>query len=267
MKVLIIGGNRFAGKALVKELLWEYKYNFVDVFNRSGTGPSGSHIIQGDRNNLNDLKQIDFNKYDCIVDMCLFKLTQFELIKNLIPKDVNYIFVSSGVVDYIEEGKFGEYAVDKQKVELALSETNINYKIVRPSYIIGVGNHRPRLGYFISKLRKNDSIEISGNGDYLINLVFVQDVVKSMMKLIKDNSRTCKTYNICGDRSITIKELVDFIKNEINVSDCTFKDTETALFPNQTFEFDNSDIKRDYDITFTDLKMGIREYIKEIYEV
>ena len=54
MKILVIGGNRFAGRALVKELLWEYRYNFVDVFNRSGTGPSGSHIIQGDRNNLND---------------------------------------------------------------------------------------------------------------------------------------------------------------------------------------------------------------------
>ena len=50
-KVLILGGNRFVGKALAKKIVWEYRYNFVDVFNRSGTGPWGTNIIQGDRNN------------------------------------------------------------------------------------------------------------------------------------------------------------------------------------------------------------------------
>ena len=38
MKVLIIGGNRFVGKALAEEIIWQYRYNFVDVFNRSGVG-------------------------------------------------------------------------------------------------------------------------------------------------------------------------------------------------------------------------------------
>ena len=264
MKILVIGGNRFVGKALVKELLWEYRYNFIDVFNRSGTGPSGSHIIQGNRNNIEDLKQIDFSKYDCIVDMCLFKLEQFNLIKDLIPEDINYIFVSSGAVDYIDA--FGEYAKDKQDVELALSKTNINYKIVRPSYIVGKGNHRPRLGYFISQLKNKEIIEIDGDGNYPINLVFVQDVVKSIMKLVRDRDRTYKIYNVCGDKSITINELIDFLKFELNIAHHMWKDVSEiseALFPNQVFEFDNSDIKRDYDINFTELETGIKDYIKE----
>ena len=264
MKVLVIGGNRFVGKILTKKIVEEDRYNYVDVFNRSGTGHWGVDIIQGNRNNIEDLKQIDFSKYDCIVDMCLFKLEQFNLIKDLIPEDVNYIFVSSGAVDYIDT--FGEYAKDKEDVELALSKTNINYKIVRPSYIVGKGNHRPRLGYFISQLKNKEIIEMSGDGNYPINLVFVQDVVNCLMNLIKDDNRTYKTYNICGDKSITINELIDFLKFELNILHHMWEDISEvgeALFPNQVFEFDNSDIKRDYDINFTDLEIGIKEYIKE----
>ena len=104
-KVLILGGNRFVGKALAKRIIWEYRYNYVDVFNRSGTGPWATNIIQGDRNNSKDLMKIDFSEYDCIVDMCLFKPWQFLLLDGLIPSSINYIFVSSGAADkrYVDE--------------------------------------------------------------------------------------------------------------------------------------------------------------------
>ena len=150
MNILVIGGNRFVGKKLVKRLLNES--HDVTVINRSGSGPDGSKKIKFDRNVLSSIQSVDFEKFDCIVDMCLFKPAQFYLIKNSIPKDVNYIFVSSGAVDYIDTNSFGDYAVEKMGVEKALSETDLNYKIVRPSYIVGMGNHRPRLGHYISQL-------------------------------------------------------------------------------------------------------------------
>ena len=57
MKVLIIGGNRFVGKALAQKILWEdtfkdrYNHGCIDVFNRSGTSPRRVNAIKGDRNN------------------------------------------------------------------------------------------------------------------------------------------------------------------------------------------------------------------------
>ena len=63
--------------------------------------------------------------------------------------------------------------------------------------------------------------------------------------------------------------LIDFLKFELNISHHTYEDISEvgeALFPNQVFEFDNSDIKRDYDISFTDLEAGIKDYIKETNE-
>ena len=122
--------------------------NEVDVFNRSGTGTLGANIIQGNRNNREDLEEIDIVKYDCIVDMCLYKLEQFELIKKLILDYTNYIFVSSAAVDCLES--FGEYGLEKKNIEYALTKTNINYKIIRPSYIVVRGDHISRLSYYIS---------------------------------------------------------------------------------------------------------------------
>jgi nucleoside-diphosphate-sugar epimerase len=49
MRVLILGGNRFIGAGLATKLATRHK---VDVFNRSGTGPEGVNIIQGDRNEI-----------------------------------------------------------------------------------------------------------------------------------------------------------------------------------------------------------------------
>ena len=155
-KVLVFGGNRFVGKALIEKLL-DQGYN-VDMFNRSGTGPDyvmetrEANIIQGDRNNSEDIDKINFDSYGCIVDMCLFFESQFDLIADRINEDTNYIFVSSGAADdrYIDE--YGDYGKDKKKVEERLKKSKLNYKIVRPSYIVGKGNHRPRLGHYMNKL-------------------------------------------------------------------------------------------------------------------
>ena len=51
------------------------------------------------------------------------------------------------------------------------------------------------------------------------------------------------------------------------VEDYKTKDTTDSLFPNQSFEFDNTDIKDDYDVNFIDLKQGIRNYIREFNEL
>ena len=100
---LIIGGNRFVGKKLASEIVWAHRHNNVDVFNRSGTATylrtrdvKGVSIIQGDRNDVRDLDKIDFEKYDYIVDMCLFFPHQLKLIMDSIKS--KYIFVSSASV-------------------------------------------------------------------------------------------------------------------------------------------------------------------------
>ena len=87
------------------------------------------------------------------------------------------------------------------------------------------------------------------------------------MKLIVDDKRTYETYNICGDESMTINGLIEFLKFELDIGYHKTIDTIDSLFPNQSFEFDNIKIKDDYNIDFIDLKQGIRKYIREYNEL
>ena len=176
-------------------------------------------------------------------------------------KDNNLFFLTD------DAHSFGDYAVEKMEVERALSQTNLNYKIIRPSYIVGMGNHRPRLGYYISQLKNKKPISIDGDGDYPINLVFADDVVKCLIGLIHNGNRTLRTYNICNDESITINKLIGFLKSELNIENHETIDSTDSLFPNQEFEFSNEEIKDDYNVNFTDLKQGIRKYIREYNEL
>ena len=127
------------------------------------------------------------------------------------------------------------------------------------------------MGYFIDKLKNNETIELSNNENYPINLVFVQDVVECLIKLVEDESRTYGVYNICSDESITINKLIELIKFELNIENHKVQDDtelftafeKLAMIPNQPFESDNSEIKEKYGISFTDVRAGIREYINE----
>ena len=260
---LIIGGNRFVGKALASHIVWAHRYNNVDVFNRSGTGPWGTNIIQGDRNKREDLEKINFKKYSFIVDMCLYNPEQYEKCADLIPDDTNYIFVSSGAANEKYHSVFGQYGTDKLKIEEMLHDDGKNCKIVRPTYIVGNGNHLKRLGYYLGQLRKGRcAIEVDGDGDYEINLVFVQDVVECLFQLAVDKNKTMKNYDICGDESISVNNLIQKLLRyypteyvSIQSSAAPFKNTEFT-------EFDNSAIKQDYEVTFTSLDEGIEEYFK-----
>ena len=260
---LIIGGNRFVGRALASVIIWAHRYNTVDVFNRSGTGPWGTNIIQGDRNERKDLEKINFKKYDFIVDMCLYNPEQYEKCADLIPKDTNYVFVSSGAANEKYHSAFGQYGIDKFKIEKMLHDDGKNYKIVRPTYIVGEGNHLQRLGYYLGQQRKGRcAIEVDGDGESEINLVFVQNVVECLYQLATDKNKTMKNYDICGDESISVNNLIHKLLKYYPTEYNTTQSTD-APFGNVEFTaFDNSAIKQDYDVSFTSLDEGIEEYVK-----
>ena len=265
--VLVFGGNRFVGKHLVEELL-EQGYN-VDMFNRSATGPDyvmdtcEGNIIQGDRNEPEDLAKIDFTKYDCIVDMCLFFESQFDLIEDRIDKDTNYIFVSSGAANSKYSEHYGDYGHDKKQVERRLQDSKLNYKIVRPSYIVGQGNHRPRLGHYMNKLIHREHIEIAGDGKNVVNVVFVQDVVNQLIRLATTQAKTYEMVEVVGD-NIEVIDLVHkvfkYVLDDAYQGDVMLvQDDEKAILPKNDFIFETN-----WD--YTKLDEGLKDYVEWYYK-
>ena len=261
MNVLIFGGNRFVGKALSKVLI--NKDYSIDVFNRSGTSADDNiNIIQGDRNKSEDIEKIDFTKYDCIVDMCLFFPSQFDLVKDKIPKETNYIFVSSGAADYRYIDSYGDYGKDKLAVEESLELSDLNYEVIRPSYIVGVGNHRPRLGHYINCICEEKPIKIDGDGNNEINLVFVQDVVMVLERLIDIKTHDIEVIDVCGNENFSIIGLInkinDYYSRQLNID----YNQEDAILPKNNFVFDNTQTCIKLDMTFTDFNKGLKQYIE-----
>ena len=278
MTVLIIGGNRFVGKLLAKSLL---SLNIeVTVFNRKGTGPEGCLIIKGDRNNIKDLEQIDFTYFDCIVDMCLYNPGQFKLIEPLLDVKIPYIFISSGAaykdpdIWPIDENNellgmeaYGNYGVEKAEVEKLISESNLkDYKILRPTYIVGKDNHNPRLGHYIKCLQNKETIHVAGNGENIISLVFAEDVVNLILLMITSDKPwyDLEDYNVCNDEFLTVNSLINIIRNKLGIKEYNIKydSSEAILPPNNYGVFKNDKVKTSYNIEFKNLKESLPEYIK-----
>ena len=260
MKIAVIGGNRFTGKKLVEKLI-QNKDNEVTLFNRTESGHEKAIKFKFDR----DEDKVKLDKFDCVVDMCLYKLEQFKRIKKSIPKNIKYIFMSTGAVEHIKE--FGLYAKQKKAIEKALSKTDLDYTIIRPSYIDGIDNHLIRIEYYIYFLTNDLEIEISGGkGDYPINLVDVDDVVKAMFKIITTDYEITKgkTYNICSSKSTTIDKLIDFIKKELKIEKHKVRDSLAAPFPKYPLELDNKFTEKELEMKFGSWRGLVRKIIRKL---
>lgn len=103
MKILILGGTRFLGRAFVEEAL--QRGHEVTLFNR-GTNkeifPEVEQLI-GDRND--DVSSLVNRKWDVVVDTCGFSPHHIRNVGEVLKDSIeHYIFISSLSVSYIKIG-------------------------------------------------------------------------------------------------------------------------------------------------------------------
>ena len=157
---------------------------------------------------------------------------------------------------------YGDYGKDKKRIEERLKESKLNYKIVRPSYIVGKGNHRPRLGHYMNKIIHREHIEVAGDGKNVVNVVFVEDVVNQLVRLATTQARTYEMIEVVGDNI----EVIDLIYKVFKyVLDDAYQgnvmlvqDDEKAILPKNDFTFETN-----WD--YTKLEEGLKDYAKWYY--
>lgn len=182
MKILILGGNRFVGKLLAKQLS-ELDNISVTLINRSGTGPNNCALIKCDRNTEEFKQWLENISPDIVIDMCLYNINQYHSIEPLLKQDnlKKYIFISSIASKF---KSFGDYGKQKGLLERVIKKSSLPYIILQPTYIIGKDDHSDRLSKYIDNLLTNTKILIDGEGDVLINFVDAQDVCHIIYRLI-----------------------------------------------------------------------------------
>ena len=232
-KILIMGGNQFVGKEIVKKFL-EKDYT-IYILNR-GTRKNIEEVIffKVDRDNFiemeNILKNIDV---DIIIDVSVYTEEQVDILHKVMKNRFKqYILISSASVynniestpanEESQTGEnliWGDYAKNKYLAEKKTIENskiyNFKYTIFRPFYIYGVGNNLDRENYFFSRIKYNLPIYIPSKNN-IIQFGYVEDLVLAIESSIGNSDFYNQTFNISGDEYVTMSEFSEICGKVMN---------------------------------------------------
>ena len=97
------------------------------------------------------------------------------------------------------------YFISKYKAEKLIMDSNLDYTIFRPSYIIGKDDHFTK---YLKKQIKTGQIQIPGSGNYSIQPISIDDVVKIIFNAITQNNFSKMILDLVGSESFTFQKYV-----------------------------------------------------------
>jgi len=253
-KVLILGGGGFIGSHLAAHLLEGYSLKIFDKKNCSTRNLDAIKdkidIIEGDFNNINDLKPLvrdaDYIIHlvwstlpvnvNCVYDVesnVISFLKFLNLIKDRPPQKI--LFVSSGGTVYgdteavplnetMATNPICSYGITKLMVEKYLHLFQILYKlnfaVARLSNVFGerqdLKNRQGLIITLIHRMMNKLPIEIWGDGQNVRDYIHVQDVVEGLRKLLCYEGFH-RIFNLSSGRGYSILEMVDRVASSLNL--------------------------------------------------
>lgn len=246
MKILILGGTRFLGKALVEEGL--KRGHEITLFNRGNNKEAFSEVEQliGDRDG--DVSQLENRKWDVVMDTCGFAPNQINKIASVLGNSIeHYTYISSISVykdwiplniseDYhlqsmpsdrlkdVEEGRispYEHYGALKVLSELEAEKYWPGRVLhIRAGQLVGPFDYTDRLPYWVQRVAAGGKILVPGRPDRPIQLIDVKDIATWVFEMAE--KRKAGTFNVTGpDYELTMEELLNTCKGVSN-SDTEF---------------------------------------------
>ena len=197
MRLLIVGGSVFLGRALVAEA--KARGHEITLFNRGVSSPAsepGVTLVKGDRNE--DLSALDGHTWDAVIDTCGYFPRQVNgLLSALTGRIDHYTFVSS-VSAYVDLGQpaLSESSelgrLDDEGTETVTPQTYGPLKalcevaaerampgrtlIVRPGIIAGAGDPTDRFSYWVTRLAEDGDVLAAGRREAPVQVIDVRDL-------------------------------------------------------------------------------------------
>jgi nucleoside-diphosphate-sugar epimerase len=249
MHVLIIGGTRNLGYALVQSLV-DLGHE-VTVFNRGKTPaalPGSVERLRGDRTDPTHLEAALVGRsFDVVVDNTLYKGPEAETIVRLLKGRVgHYIFLSTGQVYLVREGlerPFREsdyegrlmpapkpntyeyeewlYGIDKREAEDVLTaawrDGGFPMTALRLPMVNSARDHFNRLYGYILRLKDGGPILVPETPGYALRHVYGDDVVKAILRLIETGTGKGEAYNISQDETVSLDEFLGIVGEYLGV--------------------------------------------------
>lgn len=253
-KILVLGGNRFIGRAIVNVLTY-YSYD-VTILNR-GSEPNlfeGVAQIIADRNDEESMrKALKDQMFDVVVDVSGKTKYQCETVLQSLELDnlKKYIYISSSAVyDFaactqpIQEDApkgancFGQYGLDKLAAENYLIEqfanTPIECVILRFPYVYGPYNYLQRERLIFHHLVNDRPIYVP-EGNTKIQFYYVKDVAYLVLTCIAQPCNNITVYNAGNRQSVTFDEWIALCEEVVGKKGIVYhvdpKECEGKYFP------------------------------------
>jgi nucleoside-diphosphate-sugar epimerase len=198
-KCLLIGGTRFSGLYLWKELL--DRGHQVTLFNRGKSSlkklpketaeefekrKASTRIINGNRQDAEDLKaKLSGESFDVIYDMNGREASDTAPLADIFNGKVeHFVYMSSAGVykksvqmPHIEGDTEDVKSRHKGKLETEtyLKKIGIPFTSIRPTYIYGPMNYNPLEEYFFARHHAGRTVCIPGHGQHITGLGHVED--------------------------------------------------------------------------------------------
>ena len=270
-KVLILGGTKFIGKAVIDVLKDKYQ---VYILNRGNNPIPKTFQITADRENKLDL--LKNYCFDFVIDISGMNRNH---LLNTLPyiNTKKYLFISSSAVYDINNVKapfkendeqninsiWTSYGYDKIEAEKLLIQSKIPYIIIRPPYVYGDNNYVAREGLIINELEKNHPIFIPKTNNK-IQFIYVYDLAKIILDLL-ENSCVNEIFNV-GNDIFTFENWVKKIGEAVNIEPRIIKiddENPRSFFPFYPYDnYLNTEKIKKICNHHTDFILGINGYIK-----
>ncbi len=242
MKLLILGGTRFLGRALVEAAL--ERGHHLTLFNRGQSGPDLFPQVErltGDRDG--GLSVLAGRHWDAVIDTCGYvpRLVHdsAELLANAVE---HYTFISTisvyddlttiGIDEHSPLGTLKDETVEEitgetygplkvlceQAIDEAMGMRSLH---VRAGLIVGPHDPTDRFTYWPYRVARGGSVLAPGAPEQLIQFIDVRDIAE--WTIMATEKRLTGPYNVTGpDFHLTMKQMLTACK-EVSQSNAIFK--------------------------------------------
>lgn len=235
MKILVLGGSRFLGRAFVEEALSQN--HEITIFNRGNqnTCLKDVEILTGDR--FGDLNELKTRYWDTVLDTSGFIPYTIRNSTELLKDRVNhYTFISSISVyqDWVPENLDETYPVLDISLEKAnelskdvngpiyeyyghfkalcekIVEENFPGKFlnVRAGQLIGPNDYTDRIPYWVHRVAMGGKVLVPGSANRRIQLIDNKDLSQWILNMM--TSCSTGTFNATGPNyPLTMEQFID----------------------------------------------------------
>jgi nucleoside-diphosphate-sugar epimerase len=183
-------------------------------------------LISFDPNDEEELRKINIegtaNVVNCCIDFGIKKLCHVSSIAALgNPKEHETTITEE--TEWNPEELHSDYAISKYGAEMEVfrgHQEGLEVVIVNPGVIFGYGFPKKGSDVIIQSVRKGMAFYTNGS----VGIVFVDDVTKCMMQLMKSNING-ERFTLVGE-NIEVKKLLKFIATELNLKSPSIKATK-----------------------------------------